>query len=82
MNRRPSQLLLLQADTRHLIPVTTPCSQPLRADLRSSVTHGIGSVTDVPEISCDLYSKFSMILYDIDDVTSLSDANRNIFSTV
>jgi len=33
VNRRPSQLLLLQADTRHLIPVTTPCSQPLCAGL-------------------------------------------------
>ena len=36
------------------IPVTTPCSQPLCAGFRSSVTHGIGSVTDIPEISCDL----------------------------
>jgi len=54
-------MLLLQADTRQLIPVNTPCSQPLCAGLRSSVTRGIGSVTNIPELSCDLYS--SMIDY-------------------
>jgi len=36
----------LQADTR-----STPCSQPLR----SSVTHGIGTVTDIPDKPYDLY---------------------------
>jgi len=40
-------MLLLQGDTRHLIPVSaTPCIQPLCAGLRNSVTHGMGSVTD------------------------------------
>jgi len=53
--------LLLQADTRHLIPVNTPCSQPLCAGRHSSVTHGIGTVTDIPDQPYDLYS--SMIGY-------------------
>jgi len=47
--------LLLQADTRHLIPVNTPCSQPLCAGLRSSVSHGTGTVTDIPDQPYDLY---------------------------
>jgi len=50
-------MLLLQADNQHLIPVSaTPCSQLLCAGLRSSMTHGIGSVTDIPDLTCDLYS--------------------------
>jgi len=47
--------LLLQANTRHLIPVNTPCSQPLCAGLRSSVTHGIGTVNDIPDHPYDRY---------------------------
>jgi len=47
--------LLLQADTRRPIPVNTPCSLPLCAGLRSSVTHGIGTVTDIPHQPYDLY---------------------------
>ena len=43
-----------------VVTVTTPCSQPLCAGLRSNVTHDIGSVTDIPELTCDLYS--SMML--------------------
>jgi len=38
--------------SRHLIPVNTPCSQPLCAGLCSSMTHGTGSITD----TCALYS--------------------------
>jgi len=47
-----------------LIPVTTLCSQPLCAGLRSSVTHGICSVTDIPELTSDLYHLYivSMII--------------------
>jgi len=40
-----------QADTR-----ATPCSQPMCAGgLRSSVIHGIGTVTDIPDQPRDLY---------------------------
>jgi len=54
-------LLLLQADTRHPIPVNTPCSQPLCAGLRSSVARGIGSVTNITELTSDLYSSMMML---------------------
>ena len=49
--------LLLHADTRHPIPINTPCSQPLCPGLRSSVTHDIGSVTDIPQLSNGFNSK-------------------------
>jgi len=29
---------------------------PLCARVRSSVTHGIGNVTDIPDLTCDLYN--------------------------
>jgi len=48
--------LLLQAHTRHLIPVNTSCSQPLCADRRSSVTRGIDTVTGIPDQPYDIYS--------------------------
>jgi len=41
----------------HLIPVSaTPCSQGVTR-VQSSVTHGIGSVTDIPERSNGFNSK-------------------------
>ena len=45
------QANMLQADTR-----VTPCSQPMCAGgVRSSVTHGTGTVTDIPDQPYDLY---------------------------
>jgi len=43
---------MLQADTR-----ATPCSQPFR----SSVIHGISSVTDIPECSNGFNSKDNIL---------------------
>ena len=43
-------------NTHHLIPVSaTPCSQPLSALYR--MTHGIGSVTNIPQLSNGFNSK-------------------------
>jgi len=52
--------LLLQVDTRG-----TPYSQPLCADLSSSVTHGIGSITDIPisVVTAALRSRFKHYIF-------------------
>jgi len=56
------------------IPITMPFSQPLCAGLRRYVTHGIcipGSVTDTPELTCDLYYSHPRISSAIADDCSI-----------
>ena len=49
--RAPVIIHMLQADMLQGHTRATPCSQPVR----SSVTHGIGTVTDIPDQPYDLY---------------------------
>jgi len=60
-------------NTRHLIPVSaTPCSQPLWA--LCSVTRGIGSGTDIRQLSNDFNSKdissFPFITLSLDQLST------------